>query len=530
VEELRNRRSAQRIARSRALLACAAGATALLAGCPGGSDAPPPRADATWPNVVLVSIDTLRPDHLGCYGYSRATSPRIDALAAEGALFENVISSTSWTLPAHAALFTGLGDSAHGCYDTDRALDDSRTTLAERLKAMGYATAGFFSGPYLHPVFGLAQGFDSYVDCTSYAELSMRTAASTGTVEDNTIENESHRDITSPRLTEAVRRWLQSHHEERPFFLFAHMWDVHFDYIPPAPYDTMFDPDYTGDVTCDDFYFNEKINPKMSPRDLEHVVALYDGEIAWTDMHLGKILDEIDALGLRESTILIIVSDHGTEFFEHGGKIHRRTLFDEVIRIPLIVRAPGRVPPGTRVAEQVRLIDVAPTILDFLGVARPRDVMGQSLAPLVGGRPLAEDNLAISELLTMKFDAQSFRRPERKLIANLTGDMLLFFDLRDDRTEGRAAFNPKSDLPWMAALRADRDTGRAALAKFRDMLPPATATPQLPESVLRQLRSAGYVGGGDDEADAPDSPSESPPTAPPPAGGGEGSVAAPEKP
>jgi arylsulfatase A-like enzyme len=524
VEQLRDRQPAHRIARTRAALACAAGAAALLAGCPGESE-PPPRADATWPNVVIVSIDTLRPDHLGCYGYSRATSPRIDALAAEGALFENVISSTSWTLPAHAALFTGLGDSAHGCYDTDRALANSRTTLAERLESMGYATAGFFSGPYLHPVFGLAQGFDTYVDCTSYAELSMRTAASTGTVEDNAIENESHRDVTNPRLTEAVRRWLQSHHEERPFFLFAHMWDVHFDYIPPAPYDTMFDPDYAGDVTGDDFYFNEKIHAKMSPRDLEHVVALYDGEIAWTDMHLGRILDEIDALGLRESTIVVIVSDHGTEFFEHGGKIHRRTLFDEVIRVPMIVRAPGRVKPGTRVAEQVRLIDVVPTVLDLLGVARPRDVMGQSVVPLVEGRPLAEDNLAISELLTMKFDAQSFRRRDGKLIANLQGDMLLFFDLRDDRTERRATLNPKSDLPWIAALRSDRDAGRKALAKFRDMLPPATATPQLPESVLRQLRSAGYVGSGDDEEDAP---AEAPPEAPP--GGGEESGAAPEKP
>ena len=126
--------------------------------------------DSTYPNILLISVDALRPDHLGCYGYGRATSPNIDKLAGEGALFENAISSTSWTLPAHAALFTGLADSVHGCTDTDRRLAENRHTLAERLKEAGYATVGFFSGPYLHSVFGVGQGFEEYVDCTSYPD------------------------------------------------------------------------------------------------------------------------------------------------------------------------------------------------------------------------------------------------------------------------------------------------------------------------------------------------------------------------
>ncbi|MBU0617850.1 MAG: sulfatase-like hydrolase/transferase, partial [Planctomycetes bacterium] len=192
--------------------------------------------DSTYPNILLISVDALRPDHLGCYGYGRATSPNIDKLAGEGALFENAISSTSWTLPAHAALFTGLADSVHGCTDTDRRLAENRYTLAERLKDAGYATVGFFSGPYLHPVFELGQGFDEYVDCTSYPELTERNGIDAKAVDSASVHERSHRDITNPRVYERASAWL-TENKRRPFFMFVHMWDVHFDFIPPPPYD-----------------------------------------------------------------------------------------------------------------------------------------------------------------------------------------------------------------------------------------------------------------------------------------------------
>ena len=211
-----------------------------------------PATEPAKPNVVLISVDTLRPDHLGCYGYHRATSPRIDQLAAQGALFENTISSTSWTLPAHAAMLTSLADTVHGCTDTDKRLEGHHTTLAECLATVNYATAGFFSGPYLHPAFGFAQGFETYLDCTAYPTLEARARKDRDNLD---MRLKSQQDITNPRVYEQVSLWLKQNHR-RPFFLFVHMWDVHFDLIPPAPYDTMFDPNYTGTINGRNFFFN----------------------------------------------------------------------------------------------------------------------------------------------------------------------------------------------------------------------------------------------------------------------------------
>jgi arylsulfatase A-like enzyme len=481
--------------------------------------AKPPTAaqDTNRPNILLISVDMLRPDHLGCYSYGRPTSPNIDRLAAEGALFENAISSTSWTLPAHAALFTGLADSVHGCTDTDRRLAENRHTLAERLREAGYATVGFFSGPYLHPVFGLGQGFDEYVDCTSYAALSAQTAAETGTVDGTKIWDASHADITSPEVTRRVSAWLAAN-RRRPFFMFVHMWDVHFDFIPPPPYDRKFDPDYQGSIDGKRFLFNTAVNASMPRRDLEHVIALYDGEIAWTDEHIGRMLAEVDALGLRESTVVVLLSDHGTEFFEHGRKAHRQSLYDEVIRIPLIVRYPGRIEPGRRHADQVRIIDVLPTITDLAGLGTPDDVMGQSLVPLFSGAELRRDNLAVSELFcdsrrltpdgrwerrdprfSMQQRLRSFRRADCKIINDLNRHHVEVFDLPADPREQTAL---ESCPP---ALTQDAEQARAWLKAFRSAWPAEGAQSAIPPEVLAQLKSLGYVG-SDEDSDEPEQP------------------------
>ncbi|MDY7109966.1 MAG: sulfatase [Planctomycetota bacterium] len=474
----------------------------LLAGCGRSDDGSGPEptftADASSPNILVISIDMLRPDHLSCYGHDSPTSPRLDAFAAEGALFEHAISSTSWTLPAHAALFTGLADSVHGCTDTDKRLDPTRHTLAERLNAAGYATAGFFSGPYLHPVFGLAQGFDTYVDCSSYAGRTMKIVAERGTTEGRDLMLASHADITNPTVYENVSAWLAAN-ERRPFFLFIHMWDVHFDFIPPPPYDTMFDPDYDGVVDGRNFFFSERINPDMAPRDLEHVLALYDGEIAWTDMHVGKILDDLEALGLADSTLVIILSDHGTEFFEHNNKGHRQTLYEEVIRIPMMVRFPGVIEPGQRFSEQARIIDVLPTVLDFAGAPAPGDVMGQSLRPLLSGGTLPRDNLAISELYSIGIELRSFRRNERKMLEDELNDNIYLFDLVEDPGEENPLRDAGAPLQWVRDMLDDARLGRQWLREFRASMPQATATSDIPEDLRRQLESLGYLGGEDEE-------------------------------
>ncbi|MFQ5806440.1 MAG: sulfatase [Phycisphaerae bacterium] len=477
----------------------------ILAGCSRKDQAdnkPVVRADESWPNVVLISVDTLRRDHLGCYGYDRNTSPHIDQLAEEGALFENMISSTSWTLPAHAATFTGLADSVHGALDTDTKLADDRVTLAERLKGVGYATVGFFSGPTLYPAFGLGQGFDTYVDCTSYPELSAASAKTPGIEIGGPLQMASMADVTSPRIYAAVRSWLM-HNPARPFFMFIHMWDVHFDFIPPPPYDQRFDPDYDGTVTGKNFIFDDSINAQMPRRDLEHIIALYDGEIAWTDEHIGKILAELDALGLRDSMIVMLLADHGTEFFEHNAKGHRQTLFDEVIRIPLLIRYPGHIPAGRRITEQVRMIDVLPTLLELVGMSAPADVMGQSLAPLLSGGKLQHDTLAISELFTLGRTFRSFRRLDRKIIRHELSKATVIYNLRADPGEQRP-LQDANNLLVQAALR-DARLGDKWLADFRSTWPVSTSSPELPEKVRRRLESFGYLEreGADEEEHAP---------------------------
>jgi arylsulfatase A-like enzyme len=473
-----------------------------LCGCSRKDDPPPVRADESWPNIVLISVDTLRPDHLGCYGYSRDTSPRINRLAAEGALFENAISSTSWTLPAHCAMLTGLADTVHGCLDMDQRLDDSRTTLAERLREVGYATVGFFSGPGLHPVFGLAQGFDKYVDCTSYADVTIKVMTAGQGLDGGVVESRSNADITNPKVYREVQAWLKRN-QRRPFFMFIHMWDVHFDFIPPPPYDTKFDGDYRGTVTGENFIVDPSINAKMPERDREHIVALYDGEIAWTDEHIGKILDDLDSLGLRDATVVMLLSDHGEEFFEHGRKGHRQTLYDEVIRIPLIVRYPGRIPAGQRFREQARMVDVVPTLLELAGMPVPADVMGQSLVPLFSGRRLGADTLAVSELFSVGRELRSFRRPDRKMIYNEQTTGAMFYNLAAD--PGEMAPLPDASSQTAALASEDAQRARQWLEDFRRTLPASTATPELPDKVRRQLESLGYVGGAAED-EGPDSP------------------------
>ncbi|MFO8057015.1 MAG: sulfatase-like hydrolase/transferase, partial [bacterium] len=244
-------------------------------------------------NIILVSIDTLRADHVGSYGYHRNTTPNLDRLAKQGVRFQNVASTTSWTIPAHMGMFTSQYDLVHGVLIPHDRLDDKRITMAETMKKAGYTTAGFFSSITLDPVFGFGKGFDDYICCYSYSayvdpfrkkgseenfhQLRSRIESSVPD-KDLNLQKLSWQDVTNPIVHRKVTGWLEEHHQER-FFLFVHYWDPHYDYIPPSPYDTMFDPGYQGDINGKGFITNPDIKPGMDPRDLEHVVALYDGEI-----------------------------------------------------------------------------------------------------------------------------------------------------------------------------------------------------------------------------------------------------------
>lgn len=324
-------------------------------------------------NVVLISIDSLRYDHVGCYGYPRPTTRALDALASHGARFETAHSTTTWTLPAHVALMTGLADDLHGVVVDYAPLDPNRTLLAEEFQRAGYETAGFYGGVYLDKAFGFDRGFRTYENCGVDVPRGREAQA----------DHESHGVQTAPKTEAAAERFLAQRPADKPFFLFLHHWDVHFDYIAPKEYVDRFANGYRGTLDVSNFWTNDAIHAGMAPEDLQYVKACYDAQIAFVDDHLARLFAKLDELGLRETTYIIVTADHGEEFFDHGNKGHRLNLHEETLRIPLVVAGPGIAPRV--ITNPARLIDVMPTLLDLCDLPAARECLGVSLAPLLRG-------------------------------------------------------------------------------------------------------------------------------------------------
>ncbi len=362
-------------------------------------------------NVVLISLDSTRADYLSCYGYSsptgEATSPRIDGLALHGVRFDQAVSTSSWTLPAHHALFSGLPDLLHGATGNAIGVSPDRIVLARRLRDAGYQTAGFFSGPYLHEMFGFAEGFDQYEDASGLTTSNPRSPSSSVDPTNPTdpggvdLEVASHRVISARQVSNCALRFLESRDCERPFFLFLHYFDVHYDYIPADDsYARRFrsidlQTSLPGDALIRDFISNPAVHAGMPANDLQYIKCSYAGEIHWVDEQVGRLLDELDRSGLSSNTVVILVADHGDEFFEHGEKGHRKNLYDSTLRIPLILRAPGFLPAGKVIQKRASIVDVAPTILDLVGrYPRPAPptgtlhdgMWGRSLLPVIAGK------------------------------------------------------------------------------------------------------------------------------------------------
>jgi arylsulfatase A-like enzyme len=423
----------------------------------------------------------LRADHLGSYGYPKPTSPRIDQLASQGTLFERALSSTSWTLPAHAALLTGLADSLHGVVSDSFALSPALPTLATALQRAGFATGAVVSGPYLHPRYGFARGFDAYVNCMGFLDDAFQPLPGPR----SNIHLDSHGDATTPCVVSKAREWLQRH-RGGPAFLFLHFWDVHYDYRPPSGYAERFYPGYAGRLDASKYEFNPAIHKDMAPRDLERLVSLYDGEIAYTDEGVGTILDLLRELGIADRTLLALVADHGEAFFEHGEKGHQKDLHGEVVRIPLILRGPG-VPAGLRHPGPAQITDVAPTILELLGVpwpssGQPGEGIGLGIAfrdpRALAGRWLLSELHQPSEHVALE-------SLEFKLVRNLGTNELVAYDLLRDPSEQRPV--PPSG-PGVVEL-ADRIEENRRLGRKRPAPRPEPAGPELQE----RLRALGYV-------------------------------------
>jgi arylsulfatase A-like enzyme len=303
--------------------------------------------------VVLISIDTLRRDHVGAYGYAKPTTPRFDALAREGVLCEDAVSTSSWTLPAHLSMLTSADASAHGGTDLKHAYNRKVPTLPATLKRAGFATQAVTSHLYVSSVYGLDEGFD---------HLDFQQDRKAVDVADRAIE-------------------LLDRLGDRPFFVFLHLYDPHWHYDPPEAQRKLFEKPYAGKLTGLWQDFKDRTRANTSPADLEHLLALYDGEIRYADDQVGRILDHIKARRLDRGTLVVITSDHGEEFLEHGGWEHQKTLYEEVIRIPLAFRGPGITP--RREGGQTSLLDVAPTVLAWAGLP-PGPQQGRSLLAAVG--------------------------------------------------------------------------------------------------------------------------------------------------
>jgi len=342
-----------------------AAAVLLLAFVLSPGCAVPGSRQGTPPNLVLVSFDSLRADHLGAYGYPRDTSPNLDRFAASGVVFERAFSTTTWTLPSHASLLSSLYPEEHGARDTDRALGDNVVLLPERLREAGYRSAAVVSVGLLHRTFGFAQGWETYDDETAVQ----------GEGEDPERRRTSA--IAGRRAVELLDGLGKG-----PFFLFVHDYDVHFDYQPPAEFD-VFEPRDAPGFDPSNFAFNDTIHRGMPKRNLDRLIALYDGEIRWVDHNFQKLLNELERRGLAENTAVVVVGDHGDEFFEHGKKGHRENLFNTTLHVPLIVRFPGGRWAGRRIAMPVSLVDVAPTLATLAGVGPDPSWSGIDLEPLL---------------------------------------------------------------------------------------------------------------------------------------------------
>ncbi len=321
-------------------LAVVAGVVAVL--CLGCGQAP-------RPNVVMITVDTTRADHLGCYGYERPTTPNIDALARESVRFENSFAHVPITLPSHTSIFTGTVPPFHGVRDNGRyVVREELVTMAELLRDRGYATGAFVSAFVLDSRYGLDQGFDTYDDnlTSEWSEENLRDAR---------IYNQMVTDRSADQTTEQALAWLRKPSGD-PFFLWVHYYDPHHRYDPPRPYDQRF---------------------QDSP---------YDGEIAFMDSQIGRLLDALRERGLWDESLVVLTSDHGEGLGNHGEPTHAVLTYDATLRVALMFKPPAASGIEPRVSEdRVSHFDVLPTITELLGVPAPEDVQGHSLASRLRG-------------------------------------------------------------------------------------------------------------------------------------------------
>ena len=413
-------------------------------------------------NLILVTIDTLRADHLGAYGYSRNTSPVIDGLAEEAVLFENAIVPVAFTGPSHASMLTGLYPSGHGVLTNGYRLAATKLTLAEALRGKGYQTAAFVAA---RAILGRGAGFDQGFEVFDEGKSRKRRA---------------------DEITSQAVRWLQERADSGNFFLWVHYYDIHCDYYAPEPFFEMFDVGYTGAIDpkakCGKPHYNKM---ELSEEDLTYIRALYDGEIRYVDQHIGVLLRQVEELGLKQKTLLILTSDHGESLGERGVIGHNLALHDYEIRAPLIIRHPALEGSHQRIRQQVELVSLMPTIFDLLEVSHDAALAGESFAPLLVGKESAH-RFAYTQMGPVKGREPSY---------SLRGEdwkLLLHPDAREELyplDHGGEATNLADERPELAA------SMKAVLQRWIEAQgeAPAALTEEISQETKRELEELGYI-------------------------------------
>jgi arylsulfatase len=423
-----------------------------MAACDGGSGRP---------TIVLVSLDTTRADHLSCYGYEIETSPRLDELAAQSLVFERAISTSSWTLPAHASMFTGKFTSGHGArYDPNgplnlshgiggqvdayrvRGLATNETTLAGVLAEYGYATGAVVAGPWMKSAFTLDKGFDHYDDA--------RIDSVTGRLAED--------------VTDSALAWLDEI-GERPAFAFLNYYDAHSPYGAPEPYTFK----YLQDATREGFDFEDR----------SRWIELYDAEIAYADHHLGRFLDGLRERGLYDDALIVVTADHGEHFGEQGEWGHGRFLFRQGIHVPFVAKLPGQVPE--RRTEHIQAVDIMPLILDELGLPIPEGIQG-GVPPDVG-HPIVAEIYPLDFVSAAGF-WRALYKDDWKAIWNSNGDHRLY-NLAADPMESNNLVNETGEFSYLSQV----------IKMYLSSLPVpgASEAREVDAETLKALRNLGYV-------------------------------------
>ncbi len=318
-------------------------------------------------NVMLLTLDTLRADAVGCYGNESIHTPNLDRLAAEGVLFEDTICQIPATLTSHTAIMTGLYPRSTGVRFRTHRVPDAEHTLAEVFNKNGYRTAAFISSYVLEPAFGLKQGFDVY-DLGSMIRNGQK------------INVERRAEET---ISDAIQ-YIEEHQEE-PLFVWVHLYDPHTPYDPPPDYSNLYDPDYEGSIrgTVQEITkFTATKGSSLSERDLQHLRALYDGEVSYMDHHIGRLFQKMEETGILDQTIVAAIADHGEAIGEHGQFFHGDDLYQSAVRIPFMIRYPKQIQKGLRVPNLVQSIDLFPTLIEMADLQDDTTVEGRSLVPL----------------------------------------------------------------------------------------------------------------------------------------------------